>query len=160
VIADVSEEAVVSFVKVAVTVNQILLHGAQYVKDTELEWERRRSVFKDMREFCYTKYVKDTELEWERRRSVYEDMREFCYNKSGTGRKSDSRMAIVLSWMGTSNLSDYKTSSNRLRTTDKIMLILTESTLLCCNILILAYISVNHSIIECYSTYRNKPNDE
>jgi hypothetical protein len=42
VVVDVSEEAVVSIVKVAVTVNQILLYGAQYVKDTELEWERSR----------------------------------------------------------------------------------------------------------------------
>jgi hypothetical protein len=48
-------------------------------------------------------------------------MREFYYIKSETGRKSDSRMAIVLSWMGTSNLSECKTSSNRLRTTDKVV---------------------------------------
>jgi len=71
VVADVSEKAVVSIVIVAVTVNQIHLYGAQNVKDTELGRESR----------C----------------SVCENMREFCYTKSGTGLKSDGRMAIVLS---------------------------------------------------------------
>ena len=71
VVADVSEQAVVSTAIVAVTVHQIHLYGAQNVKDIELGWKRSRS--------------------------VYEDMREFCYTKSGRGRKSDSRMAIVLS---------------------------------------------------------------
>jgi hypothetical protein len=102
VLVGVSEEAAVSIVIVAVTVNQIHLYGAQNVQDTELGWERRRSVYEDM---------------------------EFCYTKSGTGRKSDSRMAIVLSWMDTSNLSEYKMSSNRLCTTNKVVLTLTESTL-------------------------------
>ena len=52
VIADASEEAVASIINVDVTVNQIHLYGAQNVKDTELGWKRRLSVYEDMSEIC------------------------------------------------------------------------------------------------------------